>query len=132
MIVAHVSHRYSTQIRRGYCWLVEHYESGDKVCLFGFSRGAYIARCIGGMIHVVSHKFFCWSKHEYVDDLHFKVGLLGKGNEEHFRTAYNRYKNTSSNGVKKAQKFKSENCRNVPIEFMGVWYVCGSNSERLN
>ncbi|KIO32132.1 hypothetical protein M407DRAFT_43120, partial [Tulasnella calospora MUT 4182] len=24
---------------------------GDKICLFGFSRGAYTARCLAGMLH---------------------------------------------------------------------------------
>lgn len=28
-------------------------KEGDKICIFGFSRGAYTARALAGMIHKV-------------------------------------------------------------------------------
>ena len=34
----------------GYRWLVEHYRPGDRVYVFGFSRGAYTARSLVGMV----------------------------------------------------------------------------------
>ncbi|KAG9038118.1 hypothetical protein FS837_001313, partial [Tulasnella sp. UAMH 9824] len=112
-------------ILHAYIWLMDNYQPGDKICLFGFSRGAYIARCLAGMLHVVRHDFFVWSKkHGDVDDLYFKVGLLPRGNLEQVRFAYKRYKDsTSDNGVKMAQEFKKIYCRNidVPIEFIGAW-----------
>ncbi|KAF8593393.1 hypothetical protein BDV93DRAFT_461297, partial [Ceratobasidium sp. AG-I] len=27
--------------------------AGDRICIFGFSRGAYIARAVAGMVHAV-------------------------------------------------------------------------------
>lgn len=30
--------------------ILKHYETGDRVFLFGFSRGAYTARCVGGVM----------------------------------------------------------------------------------
>ncbi|RGB38840.1 hypothetical protein C1646_691420 [Rhizophagus diaphanus] len=39
-----------TKIKEGYKYIVEHYNPGDDIWLFGFSRGAYTARCIAGMI----------------------------------------------------------------------------------
>lgn len=45
-----------------YRYLMRYYEPGDRIFVFGFSRGAYSARVLAAMIH--------------------KVGLLGKGNEE--------------------------------------------------
>jgi uncharacterized protein (DUF2235 family) len=36
-----------------YCFLVEHYAPGDKIFLFGFSRGAYTVRVLAGLIHKV-------------------------------------------------------------------------------
>ena len=30
--------------------ILKHYEPGDRVFLFGFSRGAYTARCVGGVM----------------------------------------------------------------------------------
>ncbi len=37
-------------IRRGYRWLVENYEPDDEIYIFGFSRGAFTARGLAGMI----------------------------------------------------------------------------------
>ncbi|WP_168161578.1 DUF2235 domain-containing protein [Ectothiorhodospira sp. BSL-9] len=37
-------------LQRAYNWLVEHYEPGDEIFCFGFSRGAYTARSLCGMI----------------------------------------------------------------------------------
>ena len=36
-----------------YCFLVEHYAPGDRIYLFGFSRGAYTVRVLAGLIHKV-------------------------------------------------------------------------------
>lgn len=30
--------------------ILRHYETGDRIFLFGFSRGAYTARCVGGVL----------------------------------------------------------------------------------
>jgi uncharacterized protein (DUF2235 family) len=40
----------SRNVRDCYRFLVEHYEPGDELYLFGFSRGAYTARSIAGFI----------------------------------------------------------------------------------
>ncbi|MDQ7249088.1 DUF2235 domain-containing protein [Dongia sedimenti] len=37
-------------IAEGYREIVRHYEPGDQIFIFGFSRGAYTARCIAGVI----------------------------------------------------------------------------------
>jgi uncharacterized protein (DUF2235 family) len=39
-----------TKIKEGYKYIVSHYNPGDDIWIFGFSRGAYTARCIAGMI----------------------------------------------------------------------------------
>lgn len=38
-------------ILQGYAWLISHYEPGDEIYLFGFSRGAFTARSLGGLIN---------------------------------------------------------------------------------
>jgi uncharacterized protein (DUF2235 family) len=38
------------KIKEGYSKIAHVYESGDRLFLFGFSRGAYTARALGGMI----------------------------------------------------------------------------------
>lgn len=37
-------------VRLSYEWLVENYNDGDEIFIFGFSRGAYTARSLAGLI----------------------------------------------------------------------------------
>lgn len=39
------------KVLAGYLFLVNHYEPGDRIYMFGFSRGAYTARVLCGLIH---------------------------------------------------------------------------------
>ncbi|KAF8595457.1 hypothetical protein BDV93DRAFT_548796 [Ceratobasidium sp. AG-I] len=57
----------------GYKYLVETYRAGDRICIFGFSRGAFTARALAGMVHC--------------------VGLLPRHNIEHIPFAYQLYAN---------------------------------------
>jgi uncharacterized protein (DUF2235 family) len=41
----------STNIKEAYSFLMDSYEDGDRLFLFGFSRGAYTARALAGLIH---------------------------------------------------------------------------------
>jgi uncharacterized protein (DUF2235 family) len=40
-------------VLQSYLFLVRHYEPGDRIYLFGFSRGAYSVRVLAGLIHKV-------------------------------------------------------------------------------
>ncbi len=37
-------------VQQLYSWLARNYEPGDRIYLFGFSRGAFTVRCLAGMI----------------------------------------------------------------------------------
>ncbi|MCK1316008.1 MULTISPECIES: DUF2235 domain-containing protein [unclassified Bradyrhizobium] len=39
-------------IRHAYEWLIENYNDGDEIYIFGFSRGAYTARALAGLIAI--------------------------------------------------------------------------------
>jgi uncharacterized protein (DUF2235 family) len=41
-----------TNVGDAYRYLMNTYEDGDKVFLFGFSRGAYTARALAGVLHM--------------------------------------------------------------------------------
>lgn len=51
---------------------------GDRICIFGFSRGAYTARALAGMIE--------------------KVGLLPSGNHQQVPFAYRMYMQDDEEG----------------------------------
>ncbi|MFN4154620.1 MAG: DUF2235 domain-containing protein [Paracoccaceae bacterium] len=47
-------------VKRAYRFIVDHYDNGkaegtgrDRICIFGFSRGAYTARMLAGFIHAI-------------------------------------------------------------------------------
>ncbi|KAE9395187.1 hypothetical protein BT96DRAFT_885850 [Gymnopus androsaceus JB14] len=40
----------ASKIRDAYVFIAQNFEDGDEICLFGFSRGAYTARKISGLI----------------------------------------------------------------------------------
>ncbi|KJA23235.1 hypothetical protein HYPSUDRAFT_138053 [Hypholoma sublateritium FD-334 SS-4] len=90
----------------GYKFLMQNYRSGDKICIFGFSRGAYTARALGGLL--------------------YKVGLLPRDNEAQVPFAYRMYKRTDAAGLQLCAGFKQTYCQTVNIEFMGVWYTVAS------
>jgi uncharacterized protein (DUF2235 family) len=43
----------SSSVKACYGFLVDNYRDGDEVLLFGFSRGAYVARSVAGMIGLI-------------------------------------------------------------------------------
>ncbi|KAJ8454666.1 hypothetical protein ONZ45_g19215 [Pleurotus djamor] len=85
---------------------MQNYEAGDKICIFGFSRGAYTARALAGMIH--------------------KVGLLPKCNHQQVPFAYKMYKREDEKGWKMSSMFKKAFSIDADIEFVGVWDTVGS------
>ncbi|SZF01209.1 unnamed protein product [Blumeria hordei] len=88
-------------IKDAYRFLMQNYREGDKICLFGFSRGSYTVRCLAGMLH--------------------KVGLLPAHNSAQINFAYNFYKNDSAEGWKMSREFKKTFCADVNVYFVGVW-----------
>ncbi|KAK7062837.1 hypothetical protein VNI00_000332 [Paramarasmius palmivorus] len=85
----------------GYEFLMQNYIAGDRICIFGFSRGAYTARSLAGMIH--------------------KVGLLPADNWQQVPFAYKMYTKTDQEGWEQSNAFKKAFSVDVTIEFMGVW-----------
>jgi uncharacterized protein (DUF2235 family) len=107
-----------------YDFLVEHYVPGDRIYLFGFSRGAYTVRALAALIHV------CGLMHTknrnlvpYVIDL--------------FRSEATKAKKRNDIAERKAGKklplslpvcneFKRVFCITPTIHFLGVWDTVSS------
>jgi hypothetical protein len=99
------------------------YNDGDDIYIFGFSRGAYTARALGGLLH--------------------GYGLLCRGNEGHLLYAWNMFVRAVTSKRKKLKKprpsrphrshtiehnfaFAQTYSRNVTIRFMGIWDTVSS------
>lgn len=93
-------------IMDGYRYVMQNYRNGDKICIFGFSRGAYTARALAGFLH--------------------KAGLLPRDNQEQIPFAYKLYQRIDAAGLALCKGYKQTYCRNVKIEFIGVWDTVAS------
>ncbi|KAF8723155.1 hypothetical protein AX14_009515 [Amanita brunnescens Koide BX004] len=93
-------------VKDGYTYLIQNYRPGDKICLFGFSRGAHTARVVAGMI--------------------YKVGILPRENLQQVDFAFNIYMTTGYEGYKLSREFKLTFASHVDIDFVGVWDTVSS------
>jgi uncharacterized protein (DUF2235 family) len=91
-------------VQDAYRYLMRYYEDGDEIYLFGFSRGAYTARVVAGML--------C------------KVGLLERGNEELVPFAWDIFATEKNDD--EAKGFQNTFARRVPVRFVGVWDTVSS------
>ncbi|KAI0658453.1 hypothetical protein C8Q70DRAFT_917453 [Cubamyces menziesii] len=96
----------SSHVQGGYEFLMQNYQAGDKICLFGFSRGAYTARAVAGMVH--------------------KVGLLPACNHQQVPFAYKMFTRDDDLGWKQSTAFKKAFSIDVHIDFIGVWDTVSS------
>jgi uncharacterized protein (DUF2235 family) len=97
----------SKNIKDLYEFLINNYESDDKVYCFGFSRGAYTVRSLSGLLD--------------------KCGLLRKEFSDKIKEAYRLYKKRKLTADSpKIAEFKGKYCVNCKIHFIGVWDTVGS------
>lgn len=99
-------------LENAYTFLINHWEPGDQIYLFGFSRGAYTARAMAGLLRT--------------------VGILRPGADNLVRYAVGNYARRTSKWRptewKQASHFGSLMSRRtpegkvtVPVAYLGVW-----------
>src|SRR4051812_37129074 len=92
----------SQNLRDAYAFVCNNYCDGDEIFLFGFSRGAYTARSVGGLIGY--------------------AGLLGKRDLDRVLELWKGYKERNPDTLKGFDtRFKD-----VTIKCVGVWDTVGS------
>ncbi|HJV35190.1 DUF2235 domain-containing protein [Geomonas sp.] len=99
----------SKNIMEAYRFLASNHIPGDEIWLFGFSRGAYTARSIVGLIR--------------------NCGLLKKEHLDKIPMAYELYRNRSEQTTpasSHAENFKDSFSDQPGIHFLGVWDTVGS------
>lgn len=113
-------HGLGQHVVEAYEWLREHYDDGDEIYLFGFSRGAFTARSVAGMIA--------------------KCGLLHRGSEINPRQLFERYQRSRELPTIYEVKYAKETgkpitadeaqllaeSRRVKIRMIGVWDTVGA------
>jgi hypothetical protein len=101
---------FKKNIKTMYRYLVKHYKPGDKIYLFGFSRGAATVRALAGMICAVGLiKKDNVSRSGIVDNIKLYLEI---------RRATRIYK---SGNKQKAEEYKKKTHGSVDIEMIGVW-----------
>ncbi len=90
----------------GYSKLIETYEEGDDIYLVGFSRGAYTARSLVGLVR--------------------NSGLLRTPDKVLMDRAYELYRSRSEVDSEYAMAFRKANSCEVDIRFVGVWDTVGA------
>lgn len=105
------------EIIKAYEWLIENYNSDDKIFLFGFSRGAFTARALSGLIS--------------------ECGLLVAGSPLSVGQLYARYRKGTAGSIRHLVKQPDASLKNeelwlkrysrpTPIWFIGVWDTVGA------
>jgi hypothetical protein len=100
-------------VRAGYRYLALNYQPGDEIFLFGFSRGAYTARSIAGMIGTTG----LLTRESLV------LGYLGEALERY----KHRPKQPEDSAFATPEAFRAACCHSEnPIAFVGVFDTVGA------
>jgi len=95
------------KIKDGYTKIAQVYEQADEVFLFGFSRGAYTARCLAGMIAI--------------------CGLpTANFTNDAVETAFQAYRNKDQRAALLAQLNQTCALFDTKLSMVGVWDTVGS------
>ncbi len=119
------------QIKDAYRALIRVYDPGDQLFIFGFSRGAYSARSLAGMI------LRCGVLRKDVDQKHLAIephlndlltttqdpNLLPDATDKVFALYKHGYDVRNRPDI---ELFKQRNCHDASIHFIGVWDTVGA------
>jgi uncharacterized protein (DUF2235 family) len=105
-----------SEIIDAYTWVTECFEPGDQIFIFGFSRGAYTARSLSGLIA--------------------KCGILKPGAPLSIEQLYARYRRHSDKTINELlrgpdpvdleERWIAKYCEPTKIKMVGVWDTVGS------
>ena len=98
--------RLDQHVMDGYIQLIRQYKEGDDVYIVGFSRGAYTARSLVGLIR--------------------KCGLLKQNDDVLVRRSYEIYRSREKVDSEYAIAFRKANSCDIRVKFVGVWDTVGA------
>lgn len=107
----------SAKVMEAYRWLTTTFEPGDYIALFGFSRGAYTARSVAGMIAACG----------LLDTGDLSDRMIRQAVEQVYTQRYRRGDRADlswRNGL--TFSFDPADAHNIPVRFLGVWDTVGA------
>jgi uncharacterized protein (DUF2235 family) len=93
-------------LEQAYKFLVENYVDNAQIYIFGFSRGAYTARSLAGMI--------------------YKCGLLSPDHSKRLPEVMKKYRNRTHPDDPPMVDYRDKYSATNKVEFIGVWDTVGS------
>jgi len=111
------------EIIEAYTWLIQHFDEGDEIFIFGFSRGAYTARSLSGLIS--------------------KCGVMKLGAPLSIEQLYARYRLYDAPTIRSLQskelpkdasieeQWLVKYSRPTRVAFVGVWDTVGSLGDNV-
>ncbi|MEE9259768.1 MAG: DUF2235 domain-containing protein [Candidatus Scalindua sediminis] len=108
----------SRNVKQLYANLVRTYEKGDRIYLFGFSRGAFTVRTLAGLINTCG---IIKREVEHDEKLLDKVEMAYSEYRSKYKPIYRR-RPKKEISKKKADDFRNQHCvGDETIKFIGVW-----------
>jgi uncharacterized protein (DUF2235 family) len=109
-------------VQEAYSWLLDNYVDGDEVYIIGFSRGAYTARSLGGLIAGCG---LATPRAPFnVDYLYDRYQRRKETAEPIYRLSYIR--DSGERALTDEERTLLEHSRRIKIKMMGVWDTVGA------
>ena len=105
-------------VEEAYVYLLENWEPGDRVFIFGFSRGAYTARVLAGLLHLMG-----LLPRGNVNMLPYAMELFRavRGGEQAYWDLCDEFRWTFARPAR-----EGDDERHFPVHFLGVWDTVSS------
>jgi uncharacterized protein (DUF2235 family) len=115
---------FKANVLDAYRYLMEVYNDGDQIYIFGFSRGSYTARALAGLLHGYGllcrgnegHMLYAWRM--MIDQL--------KHNRKQLKKPAEKRDSKNANTIKRNDAFAQTFSRIVTVRFMGIWDTVSS------
>lgn len=110
-------------IRLAYRFLISSYELGDRIFLFGFSRGAFAVQSLAGLLDCIGVGLRAVPPDQLnrvIDEAYYAYEYLA-GDTEALRSSIKEYLHEGLVGSKLDQREPELNFRSLPIYLIGIW-----------